>query len=146
MTRTDVMASSRPLNAAAAPPGAGRRGAGRRLLVPALLAIALALVLPGVAAAAGEGTSGYSQKPEEPKGGAVTPSGKESTGTSPSKEEKTPASTEEKGTSPTASSAKAGTLPFTGLDLRLTVAIGVLLMAAGFSIVLAQRRSARRRS
>jgi hypothetical protein len=122
------------------------RGAGRWLLVPALLAIALALVLPGVAAAAGEGTSGYSQKPEEPKGGAVTPSGKESTGTSPSKEEKTPASSEEPAKGTAASSSKSSTLPFTGLDLRWTVAIGVLLMAGGFSIVLAQRRSGRRRS
>ncbi|MCW2969717.1 MAG: hypothetical protein JWO23_844, partial [Solirubrobacterales bacterium] len=35
------------------------------------------------------------------------------------------------------------TLPFTGLDLRWTIAVGLLLMGAGFAIVGLQRRHRR---
>ncbi|HEX3510912.1 MAG TPA: hypothetical protein VHT27_07415 [Solirubrobacteraceae bacterium] len=106
----------------------------RALLVLPVLVLAFALLTPGAAMAAGEATSGYSTKPEAPK-----------TGTSPEKSEKTtPSSTTEpsKGSeaAPSKGSEKASTLPFTGFDLRWSIAIGVLLMGAGFTIVVAQRR------
>jgi len=104
-----------------------------------LLIMAFALATPVAAVAASETTSGYNQKPKEP-----------TTGTSPSKEEKsTPATKETEpaksttSTPTTTSATKASTLPFTGLDLRWTVSIGLLLMGAGFSIVMVQRRARR---
>ncbi len=143
MTRTDVMASSRPRTAAAAP--IRKRSIDRRLalLLPAVLLAALALMIPGAAFAASEGTAGYNQTPTTP---ATTPT----TGTSPSKEEKatTPAAKEEpaKATTSPTTTEKAATLPFTGFDLRWSLAIGLLLMGAGFSIVFVQRRERRDRS
>jgi hypothetical protein len=134
MTRTDVMASSRPRTADAAPVGSGTARISRRVVVlPVLLLMALALVLPSAAMAASEPTSGYNQTPTTP-----------TTGTSPSKEEKsTPASKEEPAKAAAPSAEKASTLPFTGLDLRWMVAVGLLLMGAGFSIVVVQRRGHR---
>jgi hypothetical protein len=140
MTRTDVMASSRPRTAGAAPNRSRSPRVRRGLaLLPVLIAISLALVAPGAAvAAAGESTSGYNQKPKEP-----------TTGTSPSKEEKSaPAKEEEPAkststTAPTSEAKKATTLPFTGFDLRWSLAIGVVLIGAGFSIVVVQRRARR---
>jgi hypothetical protein len=91
-------------------------------------------------------TTGYNQTPPTPTTGASP-----SAGTSPSKETSTPTTT----TAPTttnnaptttttpAKSATASTLPFTGLDLRWTVGIGLLLMGMGFSIVTVQRRQRR---
>jgi hypothetical protein len=141
MTRTDVMASSRPLTAGAAPNRSGsprvRRGLALALL-PVLIALSLALVAPGAAiAAGGESTSGYNQKPKEP-----------TTGTSPSKEEKSAPAKEEEpaktsATEPTSEAKKATTLPFTGFDLRWSLAIGIVLIGAGFSIVVVQRRARR---
>ena len=106
----------------------------RGLLVLPVLMLAFALLTPGAAVAAGESTSGYSSKPEEPK-----------TGTSPEKEtspktEEAPAK-ESAAASPTAE--KASTLPFTGFDLRWSLVVGVVLMGAGFSIVVVQRRQHR---
>ncbi len=132
MTRTDVMASSRPHTEGAVSMRSGTSGLVRRLsAISALLLLALALALPGAAFAASEPTAGYNQTPTTPK-----------TGTSPSKEEK-PASepAAEKTTTPT--TEKASTLPFTGFDLRWSLAVGVLLMGAGFSIVAVQRRQRR---
>jgi hypothetical protein len=110
-----------------------------------LLLTALALLAPGSALAA-EGTSGYNQEPNKP-GTTTTPTTPTtpSTGTSPSKEEGTPTSTPSKETEPTKSSSSpakeaAKTLPFTGFDLRWSFGIGLVLMAAGFSIVGLQRR------
>jgi len=108
-----------------------------------LLLVAFALMIPSAAVAA-EGTSGYNQTPTTPT--ASTPAPTPTTGTSPSKETEkgTPASKEEPSKATTAPAAeKASTLPFTGLDLRWTVAIGLLLMGAGFSIVVVQRREGR---
>ena len=130
MTRTDVMASSRPGTAGAAPMRGGSSRVRRGLLVlPVLLLMAFALATPGAAVAAGTSTTetGYNQKPNEPK-----------EGTSPSKETTAPTTKSEPAT--TAAPEKASTLPFTGLDLRWTLAAGLLLMGAGFSIVLVQRR------
>jgi len=42
--------------------------------------------------------------------------------------------------------AKASALPFTGLDLRWDIGLGLILLAAGLSIVAAQRRHRRERS
>ncbi len=134
MTRTDVMASSRPRTEGAASMTSGTSGVARRLsALFAVLLFALTLALPGTALAAEEPTSGYKQTPTTPK-----------TGTAPSKEEapaSEPAPT--KTTTPTGTEAKASTLPFTGFDLRWSLAVGVLLMGAGFSIVAVQRRQRR---
>jgi hypothetical protein len=150
MTRTDVMASSRPLTQGAAP--MKKRAGTLRALValPIVLLMALALLAPGSAVAAEEPTSGYNQTPTTPTTPttpATTPTTPTtpSTGTSPSKEEGTPTTTTPKETEPTTSSAPAKetaakTLPFTGFDLRWSFGIGLLMMGAGFSIVLMQRR------
>jgi len=132
MTRTDVMASSRPRTAGAARIRGGSSGIRRGLLVlPVLLLMAFALATPGAAVAAGTSTteSGYNQKPNVPK-----------EGTSPSKETTAPTTTKTSEPATTAQPEKAATLPFTGLDLRWTLAAGLLLMGAGFSIVVVQRR------
>jgi hypothetical protein len=168
MTRTDVMASSRPRTVSAAPM---RRGSssfprGLSLLAAALLSV-LALTVPSTAAAestAGYGTtttttttapstSGYGQTPTTPTTTptTTTPSTTPSTGTLPSKESEKPATTPTSETAPaktsstptTATSPKASTLPFTGFDLRWDIGFGLLLMGAGFSIVAMQRRQRR---
>jgi uncharacterized membrane protein len=166
MTRTDVVASSRPQTTVGAP--SIRRGSpsvSRRLLVlPVALLLAAALVAPTAALAAeGEsGSTGYAQKPPTPTTpttpttpAATTPATTPTTttsptptsGTSPSKEANTPASgtsptkTSTSGTSPSSETAKS--LPFTGLDLRWTVGVGLLLMGVGFTIVTVQRRQRR---
>ena len=137
MTRTvDVVASSRPQTAGAAPIRIrSPRRLGRLSSVLIALLLATALVSPTTAFAAGSTTkeNGYSQTPK-PK-----------TGTSPVKEKSS--ATKATGPATTTSapaaakeSAPAKTLPFTGLDLRLTVVIGLLLIVAGASIVGVQRR------
>lgn len=132
MTRTDVMASSRPHTADTA----STRGDARRVW-RGLVALALMFVLAAPSAAlAAESTSKYNQEPPKP-----------GTGTAPAKETKTTPTTPTTTTTPTptttavpATTEKAHTLPFTGLDLRWLVGIGLLLMFAGVSIVLVQRR------
>jgi cytoskeletal protein RodZ len=145
MTRTDVMASSRPQTPAAP---MSRRSSTVRALValPIVLLMALALLAPGTAVAAEE-TSPYSQTPTTPAPTTTptTPATTPTTGTSPSKEEGTPTTSTPKETTPTTSSspakeAVAKTLPFTGFDLRWSFGIGLVLMGAGFSIVMMQRR------
>jgi hypothetical protein len=134
MTRTDVMASSRPHTEGVVPKRSGSSRVTRRLAaVSAMLLLALALALPGAAIAASEPTAGYNQTPTTP-----------TTGTSPSKEEKAPANeTAPTSTTPKTTEAKSSTLPFTGFDLRWSLAVGVLLIGAGFSIVAVQRRQRR---
>jgi cytoskeletal protein RodZ len=68
-------------------------------------------------------------------------------GTSPSKEATTPEKTTPAKeaaptttTSPSMPTSKAAALPFTGLDLRWSIAIGVLLIGLGCSILGVQRR------
>jgi cytoskeletal protein RodZ len=141
MTRTDVMASSRSRTRAASPM---RKGSPRisRWLSLLVAVLALALVAPAAAVAA-EPTSKYNSTPTTP-----------STGTSPSKESSkptpTPATSPSKESAPAttpavpAKEAKASTLPFTGFDLRWSVAIGLMLMGAGLSIVAVQRRQRHR--
>ena len=133
----------------------------RRSVQPVALCLAVALVVPTTAFAANTTTgynqtpppttTGYNQTPPTPTTGVSPTTGASpSAGTSPSKETSTPTTT----TAPTttnnaptttttpAKSATASTLPFTGLDLRWTVGIGVLLMGMG-SIVTVQRRQRR---
>jgi cytoskeletal protein RodZ len=157
MTRTDVMASSRPRTAGAAPMRKGSSRIMRRLsILPLLALLALALV-PGAAVAAeptsGYGTtststtptSGYGTTTPTPTTTTTTPS----KGVAPSKEAEKPSSTTPASetapakTSTTPTSEKASTLPFTGFDLRWDIGFGLLLMLAGFSIVLVQRRQRR---
>jgi hypothetical protein len=135
MTRTDVMASSRPQASDAAPM---RRGSRRGLLVlPVALLLAAALLVPTTALATTTTESGYSQKAPEPK-----------SGTSPAKEKSTPKAATAPATSTSAptttpKATTATTLPFTGFDLRWTIGFGLLFMGVGFSIVTAQRRQRR---
>jgi uncharacterized membrane protein len=149
MTRTDVVASSRPRKATAAPKRKGSPSALRKLVVlPVALALTMALV-PATALAAEEDLSGYNKTTTTtttttptttPSSTTPTPT----TGTSPSKEESTPAKTTAPETSSTEPTAKkASTLPFTGFDLRWTIGAGVLLLAMGLSIVGVQRRQRR---
>lgn len=109
----------------------------RRLSVlPILLLLSIALLVPGSALAASESntSSGYNQEPNKP-----------STGTSPSKEPEKPSTTPSSKTTPTTTTTPetVKSLPFTGFDLRWSFGLGLLLMGAGFSIVVVQRRQRR---
>ncbi len=157
MTRTDVMASSRPQTAGSNQSSRETSGAVRRIsVIPAVLLLMMALALPSAALAATEtnNTSGYNQTPTTPTTSTPTTStpttSTPSTGTSPSKEASTPTtSTPSKGNEPTSTTpastetAKSGTLPFTGFDLRWSIGFGLVLMGAGFAIVMMQRRQGR---
>jgi hypothetical protein len=167
MTRIQGTASSRPQTADAATISQASRRSGLRGRRPkrgdtrlwlaspfwparrALLALtaALALLVPATPALAlvgtgtsSTGTSGYNQKPPtpttetEPKK-EVEPS-KEASKTTPTT---TPEPAKETTTTPTTPTAKASTLPFTGLNLTWVVGAGVLLLGAGLSIRLALR-------
>jgi hypothetical protein len=150
MTPTDCMVSSRPHTAVAATDGLelqDRRGAarGRRIARRGLLAVPVALALMAPAAPAlaqtAPATSGYKQAPPV----KTTPEPK--SGTAPAKETTTPKTTPETKVEPTTSVAPTTTtapaqskLPFTGLDLRWVLGAGLLLLAAGLSLRLTQRR------
>jgi hypothetical protein len=143
MTRTDVMASSRPRTAGAAPSSRRFTSVARRLsALPVVLLLALALVLPSAAMA--EEKSGYSQKTPTTST-KTTPK----TGTLPAKESEEPAKAPvaeaepEKTTSASPTTEKATTLPFTGFNLSWDIGFGVVLIAAGFSILAMQRRQRR---
>jgi hypothetical protein len=152
MTRTDVMASSRPRTVGAAPSNRKSSSVARKLFaLPAALLLALALLLPGTAMA--EETSGYSQTPttttysQTPTTPSTTTTPK--TGTLPSKEAEEPTKTpaaetepEKTSTTPT-TSTEATTLPFTGFNLSWDIGFGLVLIAAGFSILAIQRRQRR---
>jgi len=142
MTRTDVMASSRPRNASAATSRRGSSRISRRLCaLPVALLLALTVLLPSTAVAAEPGTAGYAQETNKP---ATTTTPK--TGTLPSKEAAKPTPTNEAEpakASTTPTSPKATTLPFTGFDLRWDIGFGVVLLGAGFSILAMQRRQRR---
>lgn len=144
MTRTDVMASSRPRKVSAAQSRRGSSGIVRGLCaLPVALLLALAVLLPSTAVAAQPGTAGYAQETNKP---ATTTTPK--TGTLPSKEAAKPTPTPTHEAEPTTTSApttspKATTLPFTGFDLRWDIGFGVVLLGAGFSILTVQRRQNR---
>jgi hypothetical protein len=107
------------------------------MILPVVLALALVTAAPAFAATATTPTTGYS-KPEP-----NTPT--LNSGTSPSKATKTPAKTVSPATTSSTATkpAKASTLPFTGFDLRWTVGAGLLLVCAGGSIMVMQRRQRR---
>jgi hypothetical protein len=129
-----------------------RRRRARRGLV-ALPVVALGLMLPATPAVAQTtGTSGYGQTAPAPKT-TTTPK----SGTAPSKEattptETTPKASTEPSTTPTTtpttttpaqtsvSPASESKLPFTGLNLNWVIGAGLLLLAAGLSIRVFQRR------
>ncbi len=152
MTRTEGPTSSRSHTAAAMNEMSLRRLAhrtrrrpikdrpARRELLALLTALALLVpAAPAVAATSGTsstGTSGYNQKPPVPT--TKTEPKKE---VEPAKEEKKAATTPTTTVEPTTTTptAKASTLPFTGLDLRWVVGGGLLLLASGLSIRLALR-------
>ncbi len=147
MTRTDVMALSRPRTAGAAPMRKGASSVLRGLsILPLVLALALALA-PGAALAA-EPTSGYgtTSTATTPTSGysttTPTPTTTPSKGVAPSKEEAEKPKTTTTPASEVAP-AKPSTLPFTGFDLRWDIGFGLLLMVAGLSIVVVQRRHRR---
>ncbi len=170
MTRTDVVASSRPRKADAAPIRKSSSAVRRLLVLPVALALMVAFVLPTTALAADttstSTTEGYTPKtttttttvttttpattptttPTSTPTTTPTTAPTPSSGTSPEKQSSTPekSTAPEKAAEPTTSTSptakKASTLPFTGLDLRWLIAGGVLLMAMGLSIVAMQRR------
>jgi hypothetical protein len=141
MTRTESVVSSRPKAGPAASRNhtisSGLRRMSRRgaLIVPILLA----LMAPAAPALAAAPTSGYTQEPNAP---TTTPK----SGTAPSKSSSKPStgsaapSTSSSAPTTTTATPSNSTLPFTGLDLRWIVGGGLLLLAAGLSIRLTQRR------
>ena len=144
MTRTDLTASSRPQAATATSQHTmlSRRGLSPRLLA---LPAALALMLPAAPALAAEGTSNYNQTPPATTPSTTTPTPKPSSGTGPSTSSSPAKHTTTTTPAPSTSgtlpaSSGHSTLPFTGLDLRWIVLGGVLLMAGGLTIRVAQRR------
>lgn len=157
MTRTDVVASSRPHETTGFEGDRKRSRISRGLsAVPLALVVSAALVVPTSALAASEGLSGYSTTPTTTTTTtpppSTTPTTPSKSGTSPSKEEGTATTpttsssgvaanteTTTSGTTPT----KSSTLPFTGFDLRWSIAIGFLLIAGGGSLMVMQRRQRR---
>jgi hypothetical protein len=165
MTRTDVVASSRPHRADAAPTAKGSRKPLRRLsLLPVAFVLTIALGLP-TAAFAAEGLSGYARRrkprrrrrrhtPTSSTPTSPTPT----TGTSPSKEKQHPGKTttpEKRLNRLRRRRRKSHVTAVHGLRPPLDDRGGLLLVAMGGSIVVAappalarQRlsRSARRRA
>jgi hypothetical protein len=129
-------------------------------VLPLALIVSAGLLAPTAALAASEGLSGYGTTtttkttPPPSTTPTTTPTTPSKSGTSPSKEEGTAttttpttsssgvaANTETSTTSTTPS--KASTLPFTGFDLRWSLAVGLALIAAGCSLMVMQRRHRR---
>jgi hypothetical protein len=142
--RNDLTACDVPLTATAA--SIGRGGSRRRRMVRGLLALplALALIAPAATALAAEPTTSYGQKTPPPTT-QTTPAPKQETAPTQtsSTAKETPSSANEPtktSSEPTATTAKAKTLPFTGLDLRWLTLGGILLVGMGMSIVVVQRR------
>jgi cytoskeletal protein RodZ len=134
MTRTDADAKSMKRD----PAHRGSASLSRLLALPLALVLVAAFAASALAAAE-PATTGYSHAttPKQevlPSKSKTTPQ-KEPT---PSKTSTTPATS----TEPTATTAptKASSLPFTGLNLSWVVGFGLLLIVAGGSIVMVQRR------
>ena len=146
MTRTNVMASSRPQAADKATTRSGSSRARRRLVIlPVVLALGLAPAAPVLAAgSANPALNGYSEKnkPNTPAGSGTSPSKSTKPPTTPAKTV-SPASASVPARSTQPAKATATTLPFTGFDLRWTVGGGLLLVGAGGSIMAMQRRQRR---
>jgi len=143
MTRTNVMASSRPQAVAGMTKSGSSRARRGLVILPVVLALGLGPVAPVLAATGATPTTTYN-KPEPNKPTPHEPG----SGTSPSKSTKTPTTTASPATTsstPTTATepAKASTLPFTGFNLTWTVGGGLLLVCAGGSIMVMQRRQRR---
>jgi hypothetical protein len=125
MTSIDALASS---GSATAAKRNGPRMRRALLAVPA----ALALMIPATAFAA-ETTTGYNQTPPPPTTPKTTPP-PPTKHTAPATAIGTPVTIKPSAPAPT-------TLPFTGLDLRWVIGVGLLMLATGgFSIRVLQRR------
>jgi hypothetical protein len=120
----------------------------RTLFAPLAL---FALMLFAVPALATEtGTTGYYNTPPKPAPSTSTTTPTPASGTGPSRETSKPRTTSSSPSSasskpsstssPTIPTATHSTLPFTGLDLRWVIGIGLLLIGAGVSMRLTQRR------
>lgn len=124
MTSIDALASS---GSATAAKRHGPRMRRALIAVPA----ALALMIPATAFAAGT-TTGYNQTPPPPTTPKTTPPPTKNT--APAAAIGTPVTIKPSAPAPT-------TLPFTGLDLRWVIGVGLLMLATGgFSIRVLQRR------
>jgi hypothetical protein len=136
MTRNYVPTSSGEQTGIESTSGGDQR---RRLWLRGLLALPIALLLaiaPATGASAAgttgsEGLSGYKHTEKAKKENVPAKTKKE-----PEPEPERPVEP----TRPVEPVAKASTLPFTGYDLNWTVGFGVLLVGAGGSIILMQRR------
>jgi hypothetical protein len=120
------------------------RPARRELLA---LLTALALLVPAAPAlaqantATAPGTSGYKQTVPPP---TTTPEPKKEVEHAKAEKKTTPTPTTTVEPTTTTPTAKASTLPFTGLDLRWVVGAGLLLLSTGLAIRLGQRTRAGR--
>lgn len=142
MTSNEVRALDRPRR------GGARRGL--RFLIAALslsLAVIAFSAMPVMAAETTSTTTsstetGYSQKPEKPKEEKKVAPSKEEKEVAPAKEETTPkAETEPAKEAVSTAPAAAEKLPFTGLDLRWVVGMGLLLiLGGGISLRVVRRR------
>ncbi len=141
MTRTDVMASSRPQAVRATFKRSGSRRALRRLvLAPLALVLTIALVGPGDGLRRSRIDVGLQPDAEhaddhhddDAEHGHIA-----------AKKKAKRRRAKKTSTTPTTETAKTGTLPFTGFDLRWSLGFGLVLMGAGFSIVAVQRRQRR---
>jgi hypothetical protein len=141
MTSNEVRALDRPRR------GGARRGL--RFLIAALslsLAVIAFSAMPVMAAGTTSTTTsstetGYSQKPEKPKEEKKVAPSKEEKKVAPAKEETTPKAETEPAKEVVTAPATAEKLPFTGLDLRWVVGMGLLLiLGGGVSLRVVRRR------
>lgn len=139
MTRTYTQSMSR----CSSRHGSSRRSSSRRrwlrgsLALPAVLAMLGMLATPALAAEPTSGYTGPTTSTQEVKPSQTTSTPKQET--APAKETTTPKK-EVEPTKVTTTAPVKQTLPFTGLNLAWVVAFGLVLIAAGGSIVMVQRR------
>jgi hypothetical protein len=93
-----------------------------RITIP-VLAIVLALALPGLALASSSGQTGY-QGPNSAVAGVNEGNNNTPSGSAPVAEASAEEPTEE----------SSGTLPFTGSDIAILVGAGAILLALGFTL------------
>lgn len=145
MTRTESVVSSRPQvgpsasgnHASSGFSGAGLRRTTRRIAL--IVPMALALMAPAAPTLAAEPTSGYKEGSPAPKTAPKSGTAPSESSSKPSSGASAPSSSSAAPTT-TSASPSTSTLPFTGLDLRWIVGGGLVLLAAGLSIGLTQRR------
>jgi hypothetical protein len=121
----------------------------RTLFAPLVVFALMLFATPALATETG--TSGYyntvpkpgaSPSPSSGTGPSRESSKPRTTSSSPSSASTKPSSSSSVPTVPTSTSSHT-TLPFTGLDLRWVIGIGLLLLGAGLSIRLTQQRRQR---